>query len=81
MYLFGQRIWVNIWIQTCLSLQSLDDKYSQISSNIKKGQIKNESQYEQCLIGVRFPNWIKLINLVRKLNSWLFDAKQHFRSN
>lgn len=56
MYLFGQRIGVNIWIQTCLSLQSLDDKYSQISSNIKKGQIKNESQYEQRLIGVRFPN-------------------------
>lgn len=54
---------------------------SQISSNTKTKQIKSEFQYEQSVIGMSFTDWIKLINAVRKLNTWLFDAKQQFRSN
>ena len=45
---------MNIWIQPRLSLQSLGNKYSQISGNVKNGKIKNESQYKQYLIGVQF---------------------------
>lgn len=33
------------------------------------------------LIGMGFPNWIKLISSVGKLNIWLFDAKQQFGNN